>query len=101
MASFGVKLAHQQSRDTAAEKLRQFSSVVLSDLPTGITDVSEQWNEDGSLGFAFKAMGMQLEGTMIVGEDEVAVDGTMPFAAMPFRGAIESQIKEKLKAALA
>jgi len=31
MASFGVKLAHQQSRDTAAEKLRQFSSVVLSD----------------------------------------------------------------------
>ena len=100
MASFNVQLDHQQTRESAAEKLREFSSVVLSDLPTGISDVSEQWNDDGSLEFAFKAMGMQLTGTMSVGGENVTVDGTMPFAALPFRGAIESQIREQLKTAL-
>ena len=101
MASFNVQLDHQQTQESAAEKLRNFSSVVLSDLPTGISDVNEQWNDDGSLEFAFKAMGMQLKGTMTVGGDNVTVDGTMPFAALPFRGAIESQIREQLQTALA
>ena len=100
MASFNVQLDHQQTRESAAEKLRDFSGVVLSDLPAGVTDVSEKWNDDGSLEFAFKAMGMQLKGTMIIGGDNVTVDGTMPFAALPFRGAIEEKILEKLQTAL-
>ena len=101
MAAFNVELEHQQTRETAAEKLRDFSSVVLADLPTGISDVSEQWNDDGSLDFAFKAMGMELKGTMTIDGDNVTVDGKMPFAAMPFRGAIESKIREQLQTALA
>lgn len=101
MASFNVNLGHDLTQEIAAEKLRQFSVVVLSDLPTGVSDVNEIWNDDGSLEFAFKALGMQLKGTMTVGDEEVTVDGTMPFAALPFRGAIESQIQQKLIEALA
>ena len=101
MASFNIQHPHQQSREAAAEKLKQFAEVVLGDLPAGVTDVNEQWQDDGSLEFGFKAMGMKLSGRMTVGDDEVLVDGKMPFAALPFRGAIESQIREQLEKALA
>lgn len=100
MASFNVNVPHQKSRDQAADRLRQFSDIVLADLPTGVTDVDEQWQPDGSLNFAFKAMGMQLSGNMVIGDKQVEVTGTMPFAALPFRGAIQAKIEEQINKAL-
>jgi hypothetical protein len=100
MASFQTRYEHQQTPAAASQKLRKFSEVISRDLPTGISDVSESWNSDGSLNFEFKAMGMPLAGTMTVHDDHVLVKGTMPFAALPFRGAIESQIRSQLETAL-
>ena len=100
MASFQARYEHQQTREAVSHKLRSFSEIISKDLPTGVSDVSESWNSDGSLNFQFKAMGMALAGKMTVGEDHVLVEGTMPFAALPFRGAIESQIREQLETAL-
>jgi len=101
MASFQTRFEHQQTPEAVSEKLRNFSEIISKELPTGVSDVSEQWNSDGSLNFEFKAMGMPLSGTMTVNGDHVLVEGTMPFAALPFRGAIESQIREQLEIALA
>ena len=100
MASFQTRFQHQQTRETASQKLRKFSDIISRDLPAGVSDVSENWNSDGSMHFEFKAMGMPLAGTMTVGEDHVLVKGKMPFAALPFRGAIESQIRQQLEIAL-
>ncbi len=100
MASFQTRFEHQQTREAVSQKLRKFSEIITRDLPTGVSDVSESWNDDGSMNFEFKAMGMPLAGTMIVGADHVLVEGKMPFAALPFRGAIESQIREKFEIAL-
>lgn len=100
MASFQIDVTHPHSRDQATERLRQFSKVALADIPTDVTEVQEQWQSDGSLEFGFKAMGMKLTGRMTVGDGEVKVAGKMPFAALPFRGAIESKIREQLEKAL-
>ena len=100
MASFQTRYEHQQAPETASQKLRRFSEIISANLPTGVSDVSESWNSDGSLNFEFKAMGMPLAGTMTVHEDHVLVEGTMPFAALPLRGAIESQIHQQLEIAL-
>jgi len=101
MASFQTRYEHQQAPAAVTQKLRRFSEIISADLPTGVSEVSESWNNDGALEFAFKAMGMAVAGTMTVHEDHVLVEGTMPFAALPFRGAIESQICEHLSTALA
>lgn len=100
MASFQTRFEHQQTREAVSQRLRRFSEIIAKDLPEGISDVSESWNSDGSMNFEFKAMGMPLAGTMTVGEDHVLVEGKMPFAALPFRGAIESQIRQQLEIAL-
>jgi len=100
MASFQTRFEHQQTPAAVSQKLRRFSEIISADLPAGVSDVSESWNSDGSLDFQFKAMGMSLAGTMTVGNDHVLVKGTMPFAALPFRGAIESQIRDQLATAL-
>ena len=100
MPSFQTRFEHQQTREAVSQKLRRFSDLIAADLPTGVSDVSENWNSDGSMNFEFKAMGMPLTGTMTVGEDHVLVEGKMPFAALPFRGAIESQIRQQLEVAL-
>ncbi len=101
MAAFNISVVHQQNQASVSEKLRNFADVVLSDLPAGVTDVTQQWDRDGNLQFALKAMGMQLNGTMEVKSEQVVIVGTMPFAALPFRGAIESQIRERVAKALA
>lgn len=100
MASFQTRFEHQQTREAVTQKLRRFSEVIAKDLPNGVSDVNESWNGDGSMNFEFKAMGMPLAGTMTVGDDHVRVEGKMPFAALPFRGAIESQIRQQLQIAL-
>lgn len=46
-------------------------------------------------------MGFKISGSMITTEKEITVDGKLPFAALPFRGAIESQIADKVREAIA
>ena len=46
-------------------------------------------------------MGFKISGTLVTCEQKVTVAGDLPFAALPFRGAIESQIENKVKEAIA
>ncbi|MCP4477592.1 MAG: hypothetical protein GY880_31535 [Planctomycetaceae bacterium] len=100
MAKFNVAVPHGVPRQTAATKLRSFADQIRDSAAIEVTDVQETWDDDGNLEFSFKAMGMSISGTMTVCEDNVTVAGTIPFAALPFRGAIESQIAEKIREAI-
>lgn len=100
MAKFNVAVAHGVPRQAAATKLRSFADQIRDSAAIEVTDVREAWDEEGNLEFAFKAMGMSISGIMTVCDDNVTVAGTIPFAALPFRGAIESQIAEKIREAI-
>ncbi len=100
MAKFNVAVPHGAPRQTAVTKLRSFSDQIRDSAAIEVTDVQETWDEDGNLDFSFKAMGMSISGKMTVCEENVTVSGTIPFAALPFRGAIESQIAEKIGEAM-
>lgn len=100
MAKFNVAVAHGVPRQTAATKLRSFADQIRDSAAIEVTDVQEAWDVDGNLEFAFKAMGLSISGTMTVCDDNVTVAGTIPFAALPFRGAIESQIAENIREAI-
>lgn len=98
--SFNVSVDHQSDRETAVQRLRQFSDIVRRDLHGQVTDVHEQWDDQGNLSFAFQAMGMKISGQLETDETSVVLNGQLPFAALPFRGMIEQQIHDKLREAL-
>ena len=101
MAKFNVVVDHQIERKQAVDSLRTFSDRIREESPVEVREVEENWDESGNLVFSFKAMGFTISGSMVTCEQKVTVAGKLPFAALPFRGAIESQIAEKVKEAIA
>ena len=100
MPKFQVAVDHSVERDIAIARLRNFSQQVLAEAPVEVTEVEEVWDEDGNLDFAFRALGLRIEGTVVTCSSFVTVAGKLPFAAVPFRGQIEKQIESKVREAL-
>jgi len=65
-----------------------------------ISDMDGSWS-DNILNFSFNTFGIKINGKMTVAEDNVQMDGELPFAAMMFKGKIASGIQEALEKALA
>lgn len=100
MAKFNVVVDHSIKREEAISRLKDFSNQMREEVPIEVTEVVETWDEAGNLVFAFKAMGFKISGSMVTCQESVTIVGNLPFAALPFRGAIESQIAEKVKNAI-
>ena len=101
MAKFNVVVDHKTEREEAIGRLKTFSDRIRDESPVEVSEVEENWDESGNLLFSFKAMGFTISGSLVTCEQKVTVAGNLPFAALPFRGAIESQIAEKVKEAVA
>ncbi len=100
MAKFNVVVDHETERENAVLRLKTFSDRMREEVPVEVTEVREVWDEAGNLDFSFKAMGFKVSGTMVTCEYKVTIAGQIPFAALPFRGAIESQIADKVREAV-
>ncbi len=100
MAKFNVVVDHSIERDEAVSRLRGFSNRMREDVPVEVTELVETWDESGNLSFAFKALGFTISGSVVTCHESVTIVGNLPFAALPFRGAIENQIAEKIREAI-
>ena len=101
MASFKVQVPHQLSREDAAARLKEHSERARADMPREISELVEEWYDQGNLEFSFSAMGFVVKGAMVSCNDAVTVAGKIPVAALPFRGLIESQLVKRIETALA
>lgn len=100
MAKFNVVVDHSIDRDEAVTRLKGFSNRMRDEVPIEVTEIMETWDDEGNLIFAFKALGFKISGSVVTCTQSVTIIGVLPFAALPFRGAIESQIAEKVKEAI-
>ena len=100
MPKIQFSVAHSHDKATVVEKLKNFSTEMRSNLPDGVSDVEESWSDEGNLQFKISGMGMEISGTLVPSDNEVQLDGNLPFAALPFRGMIESQLKTGIEQAL-
>lgn len=100
MPKFEVAVDHCVNRDEAVQRLRNFSQQVLANAPIEVTEIEERWDEQGNLEFAFRALGMRINGSVVTCSAFVRVVGQLPFAAVPFRGQIEKQIESQVRQAL-
>ena len=100
MAKFNVAVKHGMERQQVVEKLVGFSDQMRATVADQVSNIEESWDEDGNLTFSFTAMGFKVAGNVVTCEEHITVSGKLPFAALPFRGAIEKTIEERLRGAI-
>ncbi|WP_425614581.1 polyhydroxyalkanoic acid system family protein [Anatilimnocola sp. NA78] len=96
MPSLSIKVPHALEIADAVKRLQSFLEQVRQDHGDRVSNVQGEWSDD-TLKFGFTAMGMAINGNLVVYQEEVHVSGNLPFAASFFRGQIEQTIKGELE----
>ncbi len=100
MPSLSIKVPHSLSAEEATSRLKSFFEKLKERHADKMSNLEESW--DGNrLAYAFSTFGFNIKGDMNVEPNEVAVNGTLPFAAMMFKGKIEQSVREELEKVLA
>ncbi|HEX5443412.1 MAG TPA: polyhydroxyalkanoic acid system family protein [Pirellulales bacterium] len=99
MPKISVTVPHQLSQQDAGERLKHFLAKLKDEQKDRVSDLREEWTDNG-LKFSFKSFGFQFQGTGTLEPSDVKLDLDIPFAAMMFKGKIESDIRETLARAL-
>ncbi len=95
MPNINVSVPYQISQDEALKRIQNFVSQIETQYASAITDFQENW--DGNSGtFSGSGRGFSASGNIAVNPSQVVVDLTVPFAAMFFKGKIESTLREEL-----
>lgn len=94
MPNIHMTIPHNLSRDEALKRVQKLLGEVRQQYAGSVTDLNERWH--GHIGsFSFKTMGMDVTGMVTVGDKEVELEGTLPFAATFFKGKIEQTIRDR------
>jgi putative polyhydroxyalkanoate system protein len=96
MPKFGVRVPHTLTKDEARSRLERFIDVLTAKSGNQVSDLRQSWEGD-TLKFHFKTYGIAIDGGITVAENELDLAGDLPFAAMMFKGKIESEIREQLE----
>jgi putative polyhydroxyalkanoate system protein len=96
MPKFGVRVPHNLSQEEARSRLERFAEMLQQKFQDKVSDLDQTWEGD-KLNFKFKTYGIQLQGGIAVTDKELDLTGDLPFAAMMFKGKIESEIREQLE----
>ncbi|HEX4415093.1 MAG TPA: polyhydroxyalkanoic acid system family protein [Lacipirellulaceae bacterium] len=96
MPKIGVRVPHTLTKDEARARLERFAEMLEAKFANQLSDLQQSWDGD-TLKFHFKTYGIPLDGGITVGDNELNVAGDIPFAAMMFKGKIESEIREQLE----
>jgi hypothetical protein len=89
-----VNVPHQLGKDEALNRIKGILGKAKEQYGDRISDLKENWSDDGGT-FSFKAMGFKISGEMKVTDTDVSIVGDYPFAAIPFKGTIESTLRER------
>ncbi|HVA45284.1 MAG TPA: polyhydroxyalkanoic acid system family protein [Pirellulales bacterium] len=95
MPRITITVPHQLGQQVAAERLQSFLVRLKEKHQDQVSNLEEEWSEN-SLKFGFKTFGFQFQGTGNVSDSEAKIDVDLPFAAMIFKGKIESEMRETL-----
>lgn len=100
MPSLLITTPHALSAEEATTRLKSFFDKVKAEHQDKVSNLEEQWH-DNRLEYSFSTYGFNIKGDLTVEPGEVKVNGTLPFAAMMFKGKIEQTVREQLEKVLA
>jgi len=100
MSTISVSVPYQISQDEALKRIKGFVADAKVKYSNQVSDLLENWN--GNVGaFSGSGSGFAVSGTIAVNPAVVAVELTVPFAAIFLKGKIESGITDALTRLLA
>ncbi len=100
MPGFKVEVPHSLGQEEAASRVKSLLEHLRGRFEGQVKDMQQIWTDDDVMQFSFKTAGLVIKGEMDVQPNSVLVHGDLPFAAMLFKGRIESSIKEELEKCL-
>ncbi len=100
MPSLKMSVPHQLGAAEAVERIKGLSEKLKTKHDGQFKDLEETWT-DNALQVAMTTFGMKFKGLLTVEDDAVQIDGDLPFAAMMFKGRIESEVRDSLEKLLA
>lgn len=100
MPKFGAEVPHELGREEAQKRLQDFAENVRTLYQGQVSELVETWDDEGNLQFAFSVLGLKIDGNLVVEENSASVVGTLPFAAIVFKGKVEQEIRNQLERAL-
>jgi hypothetical protein len=100
MPSLKLNFTHQLGQEEAVVRLKTLLTKVKDKYQDQVSNLRESWT-DNTLNFGFKTYGFDINGNILVGPNDVQLDGQIPFAAMIFKGKIESALRDQLAKTLA
>jgi hypothetical protein len=95
MPHFALDVPHTLNPDEATERLKAKFAAAVSEHQGSISHYQEQWR-DHSCSFSFQAMGMKVRGTVAVERERVRLNAELPLAALIFKRAIESRLRQEV-----
>lgn len=100
MPSLTISVPHSLGTEEATARLKTFFGKLKERYQDKMSNLEEQW-EGNKLAYAFSTFGFNIKGDLNVEPGEVKVNGSLPFAAMMFKGKIEQSVREELEKVLA
>jgi len=101
MPKITVSKNHNFDQSVVTALLKSKMAAALQENANAVRDFSERWIDENTLEFAFKAMGFSVSGLLKSLPGQVAVDVTLPLAAMMVKGMIESRLQDEIGKILA
>ena len=94
MAKLDIDIPHTLPPQEALSRIQGLLQQLQREQAGTVKDVSEKWN--GNEGeFSFSAKGFDLSGKIKVEDNQVRINGQLPFALSFFKGKISEVIREK------
>lgn len=91
MPKIRLSVPHVLGQEEAKKRVVNLLSESRARFGDKISDVTETWN--GSVdNFSFRVLGFSVAGKLDVQPAELLIDIDFPFAALPFKGRVESEI---------
>ena len=99
MPQLSLDIPHLLGQDEAARRLKERFAAARAEYQSNVSDFKEQWC-DHTFSYAFKVLGMAVSGTIAVERERVRLATDLPMAAMFFKAAIETRIRQEVGALL-
>jgi hypothetical protein len=100
MPALKMTFPHQLGQEAARQRLHERLEKLKERHGAKLSNFRESWN-DNMLDFGFTTYGFNIQGNVKVDENEIKLDGQIPFAAMMFKGKIEQELRAQMTKLLA
>jgi hypothetical protein len=100
MPKIKVSVPHNLGQDEAKSRVSKLIAESRSKFGDKVTDLEESWTGNTDA-FSLRVMGFSIDGKLDVQPAEVLIDINFPWAALPFKSRVESEIVKHARELLA